>query len=162
MIVSVDSSQVDITRVWESMQYCLTQFGFKKENDQYWYCDDSVQILSLWACYEKWIYTQPMYNLFLTMPTIPKIVLMLEDETLKRHVLLFDYQYRRIVLVNIDKREELKIKTLHIGNPKKLSLEFNVHIQWLNHDKKPILILNHSWKFFVNVMERIALSSCCA
>ncbi|ETN98366.1 hypothetical protein RFI_39144 [Reticulomyxa filosa] len=49
---------------------------------------------------------------------------------------------------------KLKIKSLQLGNPNKLSLEFNVHVQWYNdldinetHAKWACLILNHTWHF---------------
>ncbi|ETO35306.1 hypothetical protein RFI_01756, partial [Reticulomyxa filosa] len=65
-------------------------------------------------------------------------------------------------------QNKLKIKSLQVGNPNKLSLEFNVHIQWYNHfdtnqthTKWACLILNHTWHFrTINWGDRENLSSC--
>ncbi|ETO20139.1 hypothetical protein RFI_17081, partial [Reticulomyxa filosa] len=73
-----------------------------------------------------------------------------------------------IVLWN---KKNLKVKTLQVGNPKKLSLEFNVYIQWYNNYseietncvKYCCFILNNSWHFRTNdFRQRDYLSNCCS
>ncbi|ETO00405.1 hypothetical protein RFI_37041, partial [Reticulomyxa filosa] len=86
---------------------------------------------------------------------------------MEEYFILFDYEYRRIVL--FDGSNKLKIIKLQVGNPKKLSLEFNVHIKHYNyHSKRKCvkycnLILNHCWRFRTkDYGSRDNLSNCCS
>ncbi|ETO11651.1 hypothetical protein RFI_25724, partial [Reticulomyxa filosa] len=75
-----------------------------------------------------------------------------------KYEILFDYEHRRIVLLNINQGNETqkcKVESLQIGNSKKSVIEFDVDIQW-NNDIYDIetteikwchLILNKSWYF---------------
>ncbi|ETO01333.1 hypothetical protein RFI_36107 [Reticulomyxa filosa] len=144
----------------------LEECGFQKESDDNWYYYD-IQMLSLWKCYQKWINQQQIVD-------IPKTVCMLSNGKWKEFEIAFDYEYRRIVLLNehnSNKKKKLKVKTLQVGNPKKLSLELNVHIQRYN-DCSEIqtncikycnLILNYSWHFrTTKYSDRDNLSDCCS
>ncbi|ETO00813.1 hypothetical protein RFI_36627 [Reticulomyxa filosa] len=93
---------------------------------------------------------------------------MLRNGKWKEYEIVFDYEYRRIVLFE---NKKLKVKSLQIGNPKRSSLEFNVSIQWYNdlsdiyntHSKRFCLILNHTWHFCTfDCEERKELSDCCS
>ncbi|ETO00226.1 hypothetical protein RFI_37220 [Reticulomyxa filosa] len=83
----------------------------------------------------------------------------------KDYECVFDYEHRTIMLFDENK---LKIKSLQLGNPNKLSLEFNVHIQWYNdtdindtYTKWACLILNHTWHFrAIDIENRNDLSNC--
>ncbi|ETO36862.1 hypothetical protein RFI_00202, partial [Reticulomyxa filosa] len=107
-------------------EYNLQNFGFEKVNNKDWYYLRDIQILYLWNCYRKWINTQLIYK---TKLNIPEKIFMLRNGKWKEYEIAFDYEYRRIVLFD---NVKLKVKSLQVGNPKKLSLEFNVHIQWYN------------------------------
>ncbi|ETO09952.1 hypothetical protein RFI_27425, partial [Reticulomyxa filosa] len=146
-------------------EYNLQNFGFEKVNNKDWYYLRDIQILYLWNCYRKWINTQLIYK---TKLNIPEKIFMLRNGKWKEYEIAFDYEYRRIVLFD---NVKLKVKSLQVGNPKKLSLEFNVHIQWYNDlsdventcSKRFCLILNHTWHFrSFDSEEREKLSDCCS
>ncbi|ETO07700.1 hypothetical protein RFI_29689, partial [Reticulomyxa filosa] len=115
--------------ILEKMEYLLKRFGFQKGNDENWYYQKDVEIISLWGYYNEWANGQPMYYLYETKLPIPKTVDILDGEQWKEYEIVLDYKYRRIVL-----RENagLNIRSLQIGNPKRSSLEFGVDIQWYN------------------------------
>ncbi|ETO16835.1 hypothetical protein RFI_20502, partial [Reticulomyxa filosa] len=89
---------------------------------------------------------------------------MLSNGKREDYEVAFDYEHRTIMLFD---KNKLKIKLLQIGNPNKLSLEFNVSIQWYNHidinqthAKWACLILNHTWHFYtLNIDDRDDLSN---
>ncbi|ETO12514.1 hypothetical protein RFI_24861, partial [Reticulomyxa filosa] len=114
------------------MEMMLQHFGFKKENDDNWYCQYDIQIPHLWNCYKKIIYNQIMYMfmLYKTRNPIPNKVCMPSNGKWKDYEVAFDYEHRTIMLFDENK---LKIKSLQVGNPKISSLEFNIHIQWQNY-----------------------------
>ncbi|ETO23956.1 hypothetical protein RFI_13202, partial [Reticulomyxa filosa] len=157
---------VDIKQIWTDMQCNLTKFGFEK-HDYYWFYNntDNRKLARLWVCYDKWIHQQLMYCI---LPEIPRCVFMLKNKKWREYLILFDYEYRRIVLFNT---KEEKVEVLQVGNPKKLSLEFNIHIQYYN-DFDDVnttnttwagLILNHSWYFrVISACEREAFSDACS
>ncbi|ETO34646.1 hypothetical protein RFI_02444 [Reticulomyxa filosa] len=156
--LSADFEQILID-IEKELQY----IGFKKENDDNWYYQyDHIQLLHLWKCYQKWINEQSIYK---TRYGIPTNVCMLSNGKWEDYNILFDYEHRTMMLFD---ENELKIKLLQIGNPKKLSLEFNVHIQFYNdidvndtHAKWACLILNHTWHFrTLDVHNRDYLSNC--
>ncbi|ETO34741.1 hypothetical protein RFI_02349 [Reticulomyxa filosa] len=52
----------DFKQVFEKTENQLQYCGFKKENDDNWYCQyDHTQILHLWNCYKYWINEQIMF-----------------------------------------------------------------------------------------------------
>ncbi|ETO14383.1 hypothetical protein RFI_22983 [Reticulomyxa filosa] len=166
---------VNIDQLVVNMEKNLQEFGFQNGMDGNWYYPDNIQILWLWKCFKKWINEQPIYK---TRNDIPTIVCMLKNKKWKKYSIAFDYEHRRIVLLNEDKRsgkkekeEKLKIQSLQIGNPKKSSLELNVNIQWFNdfanidttYTKWCGLILNRSWHFrTIDTMQLISLSTLCS
>ncbi|ETO34121.1 hypothetical protein RFI_02972 [Reticulomyxa filosa] len=126
---------INVNILFEKMQSFLEQCGFQKENNNnnnnnnwyYHFIEYNAQLLWLWECYEKWIYQQPIYK---TRINIPKTTCMLLNGKWKEYVMLFDYEYRRIILMN---KNNLKIKTLTSWKSKKIiigiecsySIEFN-------------------------------------
>ncbi|ETN97386.1 hypothetical protein RFI_40141, partial [Reticulomyxa filosa] len=90
---------------------------------------------------------------------------MLSNGKWKDYESIFDYEHRTIMLFD---QSKFKIKSLQLGNPNKLSLEFNVHIQWYSHSdihqthsKWACLILNHTWHFrTIDYGDRDDLSTC--
>ncbi|ETO23053.1 hypothetical protein RFI_14130 [Reticulomyxa filosa] len=170
---------IDINRTYAKMKSQLEEFGFEKKADTNWYYTSAVEILHLWQFYCKWIHTQKMYFIYLFIylsgyqikQSIPETVCMLKDNKWKEYEMMFDYENRRIVL--LDKRSEKpKIETLQVGNAK-AKLEFDVHIEWSNefskvddtytHVKWCRLVLNRSWHFRVlNCEERENLSNYCS
>ncbi|ETO31877.1 hypothetical protein RFI_05241, partial [Reticulomyxa filosa] len=149
----------------------LQEFGFEKVNSKSWYYQKNIRTLDLWEWYRKWINTQLVYSIFYflykTKSNIPERIFMLRNGKWKEYEIVFDYEYRRIVLFE---NKKLKVKSLQIGNPKRLSLEFNVSIQWYNlsgiddtYSKRFCLILNHTWYFCTfDCEEREKLSDCCS
>ncbi|ETO27435.1 hypothetical protein RFI_09697 [Reticulomyxa filosa] len=103
---------------------------------------------------------------------------MLKNKQWKEYEIAFDYEHRRIVLLDAKTRKygitkkKLNVWSLQVGNPKKQSLEFNVHIQWYNHSSKRDIttctkwcgiILNHTWHFRTfGILARDRFSNCCA
>ncbi|ETO26509.1 hypothetical protein RFI_10629 [Reticulomyxa filosa] len=165
-----EKSNVNLDQLFINMEYFLKVCKFQKRNDCNWYCNDDIQLSVLLGCYFTWINQQPIYK---TRRHIPETIYMLSNGKWKEYLILFDYEYRRIILLNKKsiKFKKIKIKTLQVGNPKKLSLELNVHIQWYNDYseietnciKYSNLILNHSWHFrTINFIEREFLSNCCS
>ncbi|ETO01095.1 hypothetical protein RFI_36345, partial [Reticulomyxa filosa] len=152
----------DIDKLSKNMDYLLKEFGFEKEKDENWYYRKDIQstLLLLWDYYCEWINTQPLYNLNKIKLSISKTIYILKDEKWINYEIVFDYSHRQIVLFENDK---LNIQSLQVGNPKTLSSEFNVVIQWYNsldysniaQTKWPCLILNHTWYFrMVDDIER--------
>ncbi|ETO30754.1 hypothetical protein RFI_06368 [Reticulomyxa filosa] len=137
----------NIDEIFEDMKCNLREFGFEQSNDDWYYPKSGIQLLKLWECYKKWINEQIIYGMV-------KRVCMLKKGKWKDYEILFDYQHRSILLLNTNK-DKLKTEILQVGNPKRLSLEFNVHIRWYNdfnavdttHSKWTCLVLNHSWHF---------------
>ncbi|ETO08637.1 hypothetical protein RFI_28752 [Reticulomyxa filosa] len=165
---------VNANKLFVNMEYHLKQFGFEKRNDNNWYYNNNVQILQLWEliiyCIKKFNINikKKKKNRYKTRIAIPKKVYMLDNKKWKEYEIVFDYEYRRIVLFD---NSILHIQTLQIGNPKKLSLEFNVYIQYYNDFseietnciKWACLILNNYWHFrMINWIEREDLSNCCS
>ncbi|ETO06868.1 hypothetical protein RFI_30523 [Reticulomyxa filosa] len=111
-----DLLRANVAQVFMEMENFFKKYGFQKGNDENWYYLDHIQLLLLWECYQIWIYLQPIVN-------IPTTVCMLSNGKWKEFEIVFDYEYRRIVLLN---KNNLKVKTLQVGNPKKSSLEFNI------------------------------------
>ncbi|ETO33027.1 hypothetical protein RFI_04080 [Reticulomyxa filosa] len=155
---------VKIDTIAVKMERYLQQFGFQKESDNNWYYSTDVQILRLWQYYEEWVNTQTR--------SIPKKVCMLKNGRWRDYEILLDYEYRRIMLLDVGKgKNKLKVETLQVGNPKKSSLEFNVCIEWYN-DSSTIattctkwfcVILNDSWHFRTETLQEIyALSDLCS
>ncbi|ETO35196.1 hypothetical protein RFI_01880 [Reticulomyxa filosa] len=164
---------VDFVETLDDMEDNLRDFGFEKVNNKDWYYLQDIQILHLWKRYRKWISTQLVYLIIIiifvcTKSNIPEKIFMLRNGKWKEYEIAFDYEYRRIVLFD---NVKLKVKSLQVGNPKKFSLEFNVHIQWNNSLsdiddtflKRFCLILNHTWHFCTfDSEEREKLSDCCS
>ncbi|ETO06050.1 hypothetical protein RFI_31347 [Reticulomyxa filosa] len=164
---------VNVDSLFEKMQSFLKGCGFQKENNDwyYYFIKYNDQWSLLWGRYITWIEQQPIYK---TRIDIPKITCMLSNGKWKEYVILFDYEYRRIVLLDANKvvkSKKIKLKTLHVGNPKKSSFEFNVHIEWYNDCPKTEinsikycnLILNYSWHFrTMNDSDRDYLSNYCS
>ncbi|ETO16584.1 hypothetical protein RFI_20754 [Reticulomyxa filosa] len=170
----------NVDQIHEYMEYHIQQFGFKKRNDSNWYySNDNIQLLSLWRYYKAVINEQIIkttHNVcflnkndrYKTRYGIPERVCMLSNGKWRDYESVFDYEHRTIMLFNQNK---LKIKSLQVGNPKRPSLEFNVHIQWYNdlndvnntHAKWACLILNHTWHFrTMDQFDRSELSNCCS
>ncbi|ETO12007.1 hypothetical protein RFI_25369 [Reticulomyxa filosa] len=155
----------------DDMEYNLHDFGFEKINDEDWCCQQDIQILHLWDRYCKWIKAQLVYSiyyfLYKTKSNIPERIFMLMNGKWREYEIVFDYEYRRVVLFE---NKKLKVKSLQLGNPKTSSLEFNVSIQWYNdldinntHSKRFCLILNDTWHFCTfDCEEREKLSDCCS
>ncbi|ETO22895.1 hypothetical protein RFI_14300, partial [Reticulomyxa filosa] len=139
---------INADEIFEEIKKNLQEFGFKKGDDNNWYYQyDDIQLLSLWEHYQMLIFQQLICD-------IPRRVCMLLNGKWKDYEIVFDYQHRTVMLLNKDDNKP-KIKILQVGNPKKSSLEFNVHIQWYNdisnvndtYTKWACLILNDSWHF---------------
>ncbi|ETO27328.1 hypothetical protein RFI_09804 [Reticulomyxa filosa] len=164
------------------MEQLLQRFGFEKYNDDNWYYSNgNINLLWLWTCYQLFSEEQIMYYLWFVhfvvihdlqimykiRFTIPRMVCILLNGKWKDYESVFDYQHRTIMLFD---KNKLKIKSLQVGNPKRSSLEFNVHIQWYNHSdisqthtKWACLILNRTWHFrMANCFDRDDLSYCCS
>ncbi|ETO33494.1 hypothetical protein RFI_03607 [Reticulomyxa filosa] len=128
-----------VDQVFINMECYLQQFGFEKSDNSWYYLNDNIQLLHLWKCYKELIDQQFMYGVcifycydkqrYKARINIPKRVCMLSNGKWEIYEAMFDYQHRTIMLLDMN---EQSIKSLQIGNPKKASLEFNVHIQWYN------------------------------
>ncbi|ETO22055.1 hypothetical protein RFI_15148 [Reticulomyxa filosa] len=154
-----DSLSVNVDELFVDVEYFLKEWGFQKGNDCNWYYHEDIQLLLLWKCYQSWIYEQPMYYFYKTRVNIPGTICMLSNGKWKK--------YENCVI----EWKNLKVKTLQVGNPKRSSLEFNVHIQWYNDCseiqtsciKYCCLILDHSWHLrTINYFDREHLSNCCS
>ncbi|ETO01220.1 hypothetical protein RFI_36219 [Reticulomyxa filosa] len=170
-----DEMKVEMDPVLTIIRHYLKEFGFENKIDGNWSYCGSVPSLSLWKHYCEWTKKQLIYK---TNRCVPKTVFMCSKEKWREYEIAFDYQHRTIMLLNKlneekDEKEEqdkFKIEALQVGNPRKSSLEVNVHIQWYNNFddianciKWPCLILNHSWHFRANnSIERRYLSNLCA
>ncbi|ETO26587.1 hypothetical protein RFI_10546 [Reticulomyxa filosa] len=85
----------------------------------------------------------------------PFKVSMLSNGKWKDCFILFDYEFRRIVLLHSNQKGKSKVRTLQVGNPKRSLLELNVNIQYrhdyseveTNYVKYWIITPNNSWHF---------------
>ncbi|ETO35051.1 hypothetical protein RFI_02025 [Reticulomyxa filosa] len=102
------------------------------------------------------------------MDGVPKAISMLGNGKWSEYSIVFDYEHRRIVLLE---SKELKVKTLQVGNRKNLSLELNVDIKYYNdfsdvntnQTKWACLILNHTWHFRMSdTIARDCFANCCS
>ncbi|ETO33791.1 hypothetical protein RFI_03310 [Reticulomyxa filosa] len=142
----------------EKMEYLLKGFGFQKGNDENWYYQKDVEIISLWAYLnfkKKKIYLSLFdLNRYKAKSSITKAVNMLKDGQWKEYEIVFDYKHRSILLLG---NTDINIESLQIGNAKESSLEFDTNIQWYNdfsdveiaHSKWACLVLDHTWHFRV-------------
>ncbi|ETO34589.1 hypothetical protein RFI_02500 [Reticulomyxa filosa] len=160
----------DVNQIFVIMEHNLQRFGFEKRNDKNWYYPkNDIQLLWLWQCYREWINQQIIYKERFVFPGT--ICMFTNGKWINYDEVVFDYQHRTIMLLNINEdKDKLKIKILQVGNPKKNSLEFNVHIQWYNdfndtnitHAKWACLTFNHTWHFrTIDNFDRRYLSNCC-
>ncbi|ETO17192.1 hypothetical protein RFI_20136 [Reticulomyxa filosa] len=147
----------NVYRIFGIIEYYLQCFGFEKCNDNNCYnLNENIQLLTLWKYYKAFANEQIIYKRRYYVPTT---VCMLSNRKWKDYEIVFNYQHRTIML----------LKSLQVGNPKKSSLEFNVHIQYYNdfsnvdntHAKWACLVLNHIWYFrAIDWQDRDDLSNC--
>ncbi|ETO29215.1 hypothetical protein RFI_07913 [Reticulomyxa filosa] len=172
---------VNVNQTSNHFQSYLQALGFEKRNENWYYPNDDTQLAWSWEYYKEFINQQAMYifnlsikkNRYKIRYDIPKTVCMLKNGKWRNYEIVFDYQHRTIMLLNINgknkKKDKLKLEILQVGDPKKLSLEFNVTVEWHNDfddidnicAKWACLTLNHTWHFCtIDHMDRDNLSNC--